>query len=93
MPISDKTIIDSVESLGFAEPVIEFISDRISSFSEIVWFVFFVVLAFFAIYSIVLVYHWFRYGIGSFIIWIAMAAYFTVSFVLLSALYLSALNI
>lgn len=93
MPLNNETIIDSISSLGFAEPVISFISDKFSSFGEIIWFVFFIVLLFFAIYSLILVYHWFKYGIGSFAIWVAMIAYFVVSFVLLSALYLSALNI
>lgn len=93
MPDSNETIIDSIGSLGFAESITKFIADRFSSFSGIVWFVFFAVLAFFIIYSLILIYHWFRYGIGSFAIWVAMIAYFIVSFVLLSALYLSALNI
>jgi hypothetical protein len=93
MPNSNETIIDSIGSLGFVKPVVEFISDRFNSFGEIVWLIFFAVLIFFVIYSLILVYHWLRYGVGSFAIWVAMIVYFVISFALLSALYLSALNI
>ncbi|MDP6387724.1 MAG: hypothetical protein QGG63_00355 [Candidatus Pacebacteria bacterium] len=93
MPPFNEIVLDSIESFDFARPVIEFISDKFSNFGDIVWFIFFVVLVFFTIYSLVLVYHWFRYSIGSLMVWIAMIAYFTVSFVLLNAFYLSALNI
>lgn len=93
MPVSNETIIDSVNSLDFAEPVVEFIAGKLGSFSEIVWFIFFAVLVFFIIYSLILVYHWLRYGVGSFAIWVAMVVYFAVSLALLVTLYLSALNI
>ncbi|PIT96749.1 hypothetical protein COT82_01485 [Candidatus Campbellbacteria bacterium CG10_big_fil_rev_8_21_14_0_10_35_52] len=60
---------------------------------NVVWFVFFVAFAFFFIYSLILIYHWFKYGAGSFIIWLAMIVYFSISLALISAMYFSAIII
>ena len=60
---------------------------------NIVWLIFFVVLAFFCLYSLILVYHWLKYGMGSFTIWLAIIIYFVVSFILISAMYLSVITI
>jgi hypothetical protein len=57
--------------------------------NSIVWLIFFVALAFFVFYSLILAYHWLKYGIGSSSIWLAMIIYFVGSFILISASYLS----
>lgn len=57
--------------------------------NSIVWLIFFIALAFFVFYSLMLVYHWIKYGIGSSTVWLAMIIYFTGSFILISVSYLS----
>ena len=47
----------------------------------------------FLIYSLILVYHWLKYGIGSFTVWFAMIAYFSVSLICIILMYLSAIII
>lgn len=92
-PYGEEIISGPIKSLDFIESVFQFISSKLGDFGEIVWFIFFAVLIFFAVYSLILIYHWFKYGASSFAVWIAMIAYFTVSFALLATFYMSAVNI
>lgn len=90
MPFDVSQSIDPFKSFGLLESVNNFILYNAVS---IAWLIFFVVLAFFAFYSLMLTYHWLKYGVGSFTMWIAMIIYFAVSFILLSAMYLSVIII
>ena len=58
---------------------------------KIVWSVFLILLTIFAVYTLLLLYHWLKHGAGSPITWLFMAAYGVVSFALLNALFFSAL--
>jgi len=82
--------IDPLKSVGLPESVNNFI---LNNAGDIAWFIFFVVLAFFAFYTLMLVYHWLKYGVGSFTMWLGMIIYFAVSFILISAMYLSVIII
>jgi hypothetical protein len=68
------------------ELVFNFILENANS---IVWLIFFIALAFFIFYSLILTYHWIKYGIDSSTIWLAMIIYFVGSFILISVAYLS----
>ncbi|MCH7529910.1 hypothetical protein IIB50_02220 [Patescibacteria group bacterium] len=61
--------------------------------AHIVWLVFWTILGFAGIYSLFLLYHWFRYGLNSFAIWVVMILYFSVSFLLVGVMFLSVMNI
>jgi len=57
----------------------------------LIWLVFWVILILYAVYSLILLYHWFRYAWNSLAVWPVMVVYFGVSFVLISTLIFSAL--
>lgn len=74
--------------------IMELINNFILNNSDnVVWFIFLFVFGFFLIYSLILVYHWLKYGRSSFTIWFAMILYFAVSFVCITSMYLSAIII
>ena len=64
-----------------------------ASFDTLIWSSFYVLLAFFAIYSALLLYHWLKYGKGYPLIWIGMTAYFVVSFILINSMLISAFSL
>jgi len=53
----------------------------------LVWGVFYILLVIFLLYSAVLLYHWLRYGSLYAITWVMMIVYFSVSFVLISTMF------
>ncbi len=89
MQLNTNNIVDSFSN-GFTGLINDFISNNANS---IVWFIFLFIFAFFLIYSLILVYHWLKYGIGSFTVWFAMIAYFSVSLICIILMYLSAIII
>lgn len=78
----------------FSNSFVKLINNFILNNSDnIVWFVFLFIFVFFLIYSLILVYHWLKYGTGSFTIWLAMIIYFSVSLICIVLMYLSAMII
>jgi hypothetical protein len=71
------------------QPIARFIPENINT-ADFVWFIFFAVLAFWIIYSIIMLYHWLHYSLHSKMIVAAMLLYFAISFALVSALFYSA---
>jgi len=68
---------------------INFNIERILSIADpdsIVWGITLLLLAFFALYSLLLMYHWLRYGKGIINIILIIGVYFGVSFVIITSL-------
>lgn len=83
-------IIDPFKFSRLFESLNNFI---LNNTGNIAWLIFFVVLAFFVLYSLMFAYHWLKYSVNSFTMWLGMIIYFVVSFMLLSAMYLSVIII
>ena len=90
MSFNANEFITPFKSFGLTESIDNIVSNNTNN---IIWFIFFIAFAFFFIYSLMLIYHWFKYGGGLFAIWLAMIMYFSVSFVLIGAMYFSAIII
>jgi len=80
-------------------PVVKGIVDQLAPLSLVslpvenfIWIGFLIVLIIFAVYSVILLYHWIRYAFSSLITWPALVIYFGVSFVLISVMLFSALS-
>lgn len=89
MQLDTNNIVDPFSN-SFTKLINDFI---LNNSDNIVWFVFLFVFGFFLIYSLILVYHWLKYGKDSLTIWFAMIVYFAVSFVCIASMYLSAIII
>jgi len=81
------------------DPVIKGIVDQLAPLSTVslpvesfIWAGFVIILIIFAVYSVILLYHWWRYAFTSLVTWPALAIYFGVSFVLISIMFFSALS-
>jgi len=61
--------------------------------ASIVWIVFLLIVVVFIAYSLILLYHWFRYTFSSLAMWPVLFIYFGVSFVLISTMFFAALSI
>ena len=57
------------------------------TFDSAIWGAFLTILGIFAIYSLLLLYHWLRYGSLYATTWIMMIVYFGTSFLLLSTMF------
>lgn len=55
-------------------------------FPHLPWLAFFALAGFFAIFTAVAVYHWFRYGLGNPMVWVGIGIYGAGAFVLLSTM-------
>jgi hypothetical protein len=76
---------------GLVSPVAEInlFSDALNYMPKAVIILSTIVLIYFAIYSIILLYHWLRYGKRSLAIWVALIIYFGVSSVIVGTLVLA----
>jgi len=81
------------------EPAVKGIVDQLAPLSSVslpvenfIWVGFGIVLFIFAVYSVILLYHWVRYAFTSLVTWPAMVIYFGVSFVLIGIMFFSALS-
>ena len=81
------------------DPLIKGIVDQLAPLSSVslpvenfIWAGFVIVLFIFAVYSVILLYHWVRYAFTSLMTWPVMIVYFGVSFVLISVMFFSALS-
>jgi len=76
---------ESLESLPQLSDLPNVLLSYIST-GTIVWGIFYITAAFFVIYSLLLLYHWLRYGSLYPLVWVMMIAYFGVSLLLLGTM-------
>ena len=86
-----ENIVDEPSVKGIVEQLapLSSVSLPVESF---IWAGFVIILFIFTVYSVILLYHWWRYAFTSLITWPALAIYFGVSFVLISIMFFSALS-
>ena len=80
----------NLNPLGFIPALI---GEDAFSADFLVWGAFYILLGIFIIYSVILLYHWLRYGRSYPLIWSACFVYFGVSLFLLGIMSIAALNI
>ena len=80
--MTGQTGIGNLEYLGSLLPA--------SGSADIVWAIVWIVIAFAAIYSAMLIYHWVRWGFSSMVVWSVMIVYGVGTVSLFSALVASA---
>lgn len=90
MQLDTNNIIDSFKSNNFIKLISDFV---LNNTNNIIWFIFLIIFVFFLIYSLIFIYHWLKYETASSTIWLAMIVYFSVSFICLVLMYLSAIII
>lgn len=84
---SDNTLIDPVTK------ALNFTLGKSVNMVDIIWYIFLGAIFVFSIYSLILVYHWIKFGQDSAFIWVGMIVYSIVSFILLSTMYIATINI
>lgn len=80
----------NLNPLGFIPALI---GEDIFSVDFLVWGAFYILLGIFIIYSVILLYHWLRYGHSYPLIWSTGFVYFGVSLFLLGIMSIAAFNI